>query len=370
MTVYHILLYGMILFGILQRLFLPNKAGKRLYTVLSGTALALVSSLRFMVSTDYYDYWESFLQTYFLGWEDFSIQRLEKGYLSVSRLLSSFTLGYNILFAAFAVLFTTVITCFVYRCSPNICVSFVAFVSFGFLYNSMCFLRQYTALIIMLFAFRYIEQQRFFRFVIFVLLASTFHTSALVMLPFYFILCIPINKITLPIGLAFCGIVLFNSETILGIVTKVFYKGYKLTSVEVIHGTSPGPCIAFMIFLSICLILYKPLVRRNPYNDFLIKLLYWGTYFELIGIKHAIVSRVALLFMTPSVILLAAELVELLNKVFQKKAINTRQTLLAVVLAYALVLLPMLVLHQHLLNINYNGVVPYKSVFSEAFKDY
>lgn len=35
-----------------------------------------------MVSTDYYNYWEGFLQSYFLSWEDFSRQRFEKGYLA------------------------------------------------------------------------------------------------------------------------------------------------------------------------------------------------------------------------------------------------------------------------------------------------
>lgn len=370
MIVYSLLLYGIITFGIVQQLLWGNKNGKRLYCFLSGISLALVSSLRFMVGTDYYRYWESFLQTYFLNWEDFSDQRLEKGYLSISRLLSSFTLGYNILFVAFAVLFSTGITYFIYRYSANVSVSFVAFISFGFLYNSMCFLRQYTALIILLLAFKYIEQRRFFRFVIVVLLASTFHISALIMLPFYFILSIPMNKVTLPIELAFCAIAFLKSEMILKMVTKLFYKDYKLTSMEIIHGTSPGPCIAFLLFLFICLMFYNPLVKQRLYNTFLINLLYWGTFFELIGMKHAIVSRVALLFMTPAVILLTAELVKLLNTSLQKKFANDGHSLVAMLLACTLVMMPMLFLHQHLLDINYNGVVPYQSVFSEEFKDY
>lgn len=370
MAIYNALLFGLILFGVLQRRFLPTECAKRLYCILSGVALALISALRFMVSTDYYNYWEDFLQTYFLSWEDFSRQRFEKGYLSLGRLLSGFTLGYNILFVAFAVLFAIVIACFIYRRSANVWVSFAAFVGFGFLYNSMCFLRQYTALMIMLYAFQYVEQRRFFRYVVFVLLASTFHISALVMLPFYFILQIPMNKITLPVTATLCGIVFFQSEAILSVVTKVFYKKYGLTSVEVIHGTSPGPCIAFLIFLAVCLLFYKPLVRQRPYNAFLVNLLYWGTFLELAGIKHAIISRLALFFMTPAVILLAAELAVLFKKALKRTAWGAKRSLVAAVTAYALLLIPMLVLHQHLLNINYNGVVPYQSVFSEAFRNY
>ncbi|WMJ83503.1 EpsG family protein [Oscillospiraceae bacterium LTW-04] len=370
MAVYYILIFVIILFGILQNRFLPTEQAKKVYCIGGGIALALISSLRFMVSTDYYNYWEGFLQSYFLSWEDFSYQRFEKGYLAISRLLSGFTLGYNILFVAFAILFAAVIACFIYRRSANAWVSFTAFVCFGFLYNSMCFLRQYTALMIMLFAFKYVEQRRFFRFAIFVLLASTFHISAIVMLPFYFILRIPMNRMTLPIALVLCGIALLGSETVLGMVTKVAYKQHGLTSVEVIHGTSPGPGIAFLVFLVICLVLYKPLVQRRPYNTFLINLLYWGTFFELVGIKHAIVSRLALFFMTPAVILLVAELVELFKKNIQSITRSAGQSLAVVVLIYALLLTPMLILHQHLLDINYNGVVPYQSVFSEAFRDY
>ncbi len=370
MAVYHLLLFTIILFGILQNRFLPAQWAKRTYCIVGGIGLTLISSLRFMVSTDYYNYWEGFLQSYFLSWEDFSRQRFEKGYLAVSRLLSGFTLGYNILFVAFAILFATVIACFIYRRSANAWVSFAAFICFGFLYNSMCFLRQYSALMVMLFAFRYIEERRFFRFAIFVLLASTFHISAIVMLPFYFILRLPMNRVTLPIALVLSSVIYFKSETILGMVTKVAYKDYRSTSVEIIHGTSPGPAIAFLVFLIICLMLYKPLVRRQPYNALLVNLLYWGTFLELVGIKHAIISRLALFFMTPAVILLAAELVDLVKKNFQSITKNAGQTLAAAVLAYALLLAPMLVLHQHLLDINYNGVVPYQSVFSEAFGDY
>lgn len=370
MAIYNLLLIGIILFGVLQRLFLPGDTAKKLYCVFAGVALALISSLRFMVSTDYYNYWEGFLQTYFLSWEDFSHQRFEKGYLSISRLLSGFTLGYNILFVAFAILFAVVIACLIYRRSANVWVSFAAFVGFGFLYNSMCFLRQYTALMVMLFAFQYIEQRRFFRYAVLVLLASTFHISAIVMLPFYFILRIPMNKFTLSVELALCAAAFFKSEAILGIVTRIAYKKYSAASIEIIHGTNPGPCIAFLVFLFICLLLYKPLVRRRPYNAFLINLLYWGTFLELVGIKHAIISRLALFFMTPAVILLAAELVEFIKAALLNRTRKAGQSLAAVALAYALLLLPMLVLHQHLLKVNYNGVVPYQSVFSEAFRDY
>ncbi len=370
MAVYHALLLGIIITGILQHRFLPGEWAKGAYCMLCGVALALVSGLRFMVSTDYYNYWEGFLQSYFLTWEDFSRMRFEKGYLSVSRLLSGFTLGYNILFAAFAVLFAVVISYYIYRRSANVWVSFAAFVGFGFLYNSMCFLRQYTALMIMLFAFRYIEQRRFFRFAILVLLASTFHISAIVMLPFYFILRMPMNKLTLPVSLALCAAVFFKSEAVLEMVTSVAYQKYGATSREIVNGTSPGPCIAFLIFLAVCLICYKPLVRQQPYNTFLVNLLYWGVFLELVGIKHAIVSRVALFFMTPAVILLAAELAELFRQWLNRLTKHAKNSLVATVLAYAILLFPMLILHQHLLDINYNGVVPYQSVFSDAFRDY
>lgn len=370
MAVYHALLLGIIIAGVLQRRFWPGELAKGTYCMLCGVALALVSGLRFMVSTDYYNYWEGFLQSYFLTWEDFSRVRFEKGYLSVSRLLSGFTLGHNILFATFAVLFATIISYYIYRRSANAWVSFSAFVGFGFLYNSMCFLRQYTALMIMLFAFRYIEQRRFFRFAILVLLASTFHISAIVMLPFYFILHVPMNKFTLPALLALCAATFLKSEAVLEMVTSVAYQKYGATSREIINGTSPGPCIAFLIFLAVCLICHKALVQRQPYNAFLINLLYWGTFLELVGIKHAIVSRVALFFMTPAVVLLAAELTELLRQGLERLAKTAKKSLAAIVLAYALLLLPMFILHQHLLDINYNGVVPYQSVFSDAFRDY
>lgn len=369
MAVYYILLFGIIVFGILLCDFIPMEKTKKVYCILAAIGLSAISGLRFMVSTDYGNYWEAFLQSNYWDWNEFSYQRMEKGYLSVNRLLTNITLGHNILFVVFAILFGVSIALYIYKYSSNVWVSFFSFVALGFLYNSMCFLRQYTAMLIIMWALKYVEKKHFFRFMIFVLFATTFHLSAIIMIPFYFILRIPMNKVVTSVYLLICGVLFIESDYAVALVTKVFYKKYGASN-EMIHGTSPGPCIGFLVLLFICLVLYKQLVKQRKFNSLLINLLYWGTFFELIGIKHAIISRIALLFMTPAVILLVAELSKLFIKKMQKTKWGIKQPFASVVVAYFILLTPLFVFHQHLLSIDYNGVVPYQSVFSEEFQKY
>jgi hypothetical protein len=91
-------------------------------------------------------------------------------------------------------------------------------------------MRQYLAVMIILFALRYIDQNRFFHYLIWILLASTFHVSAMLMIPFYFILKIPMNRIVLA-AYSIVGAVLYLfSYQLLDFATRFVYKIYTIDS--------------------------------------------------------------------------------------------------------------------------------------------
>jgi len=69
------------------------------------------------------------------------------------------------------------------------------FFTFGMFFDSLDRIRQVAALAVFIYTFEDIEKNNFFRFFIKIIVASLFHFSAFILLPFYFIAKLPINKI-------------------------------------------------------------------------------------------------------------------------------------------------------------------------------
>ncbi len=87
----------------------------------------------------------------------------------------------------------------------------IFFVLFPALYfNTMNIVRQFAAAGIFFFSLRYIENRKFLKYLLCIVLASTLHISSLILIPFYFILAKPLSKKATLI-ICVMGLVLFYS---------------------------------------------------------------------------------------------------------------------------------------------------------------
>lgn len=81
--------------------------------------------------------------------------------------------------------------------------------SSGFFYWTLSGLRQSVAIMIFFFSIKYIIEEKLYKYIIAIILASLFHTSALIMLPIYFLRYIKFNQkivfILFTISLIFIG---------------------------------------------------------------------------------------------------------------------------------------------------------------------
>lgn len=115
------------------------------------------------------------------------------GYETVTNLFkiisSSFTL-FNTLISIF------ITTSFAFFCKKESNLPYLSLLLYVLLiyFPSYFILRQYIAVAISLFAFKYIIDQKLTNFLLIALLALSFHTSAIIIFPLYFIYNIPINK--------------------------------------------------------------------------------------------------------------------------------------------------------------------------------
>ena len=104
--------------------------------------------------------------------------------------------------------------------------SVFCFMTFGLFFNSMNFMRQMIAACILLLAMRFIRKKQLLPYLIVVVFASTFHISALLMIPFYFILRLKLTG-RLLIVYSFVTVLLFAfSKTILDCFNNYIYKDY------------------------------------------------------------------------------------------------------------------------------------------------
>lgn len=76
----------------------------------------------------------------------------------------------------------------------------------------------------------------FIRYAALILAASVFHRSTIIMLPFWFILRIRINAVTLPIYLAAGGGIMLSIMPAINFITKYVYSAYDLKSSNMING--------------------------------------------------------------------------------------------------------------------------------------
>ena len=368
MLVYYLLLVGSLAVGVpLCRL----KHGKGVYCALAGTALFLTAALRSGVGYDYNLYGSWFVDYRLKLTSELGKFKQEKGFLIPMKFVSEVTDNYQVMFVIIAAVISTAVMLFIYFYCEKPYLGVFCFLSFGVFFNSMNFMRQMIAATIVLYAFQYIKKKQFFRFLVFVLLASAFHVSALIMVVFYFLLQIKMNWISLGVYSGLLVLFFIFSEKILNVITRYFYTGYKPgSSIEVSQGTMPIYAILFTLVFIVAFLLRKRLVESDSFNNVFLNCMFFVCFFELMGIKHGIVSRFSVLFLIPAVTVLVPKtlttLVEFCKEKFAKDKVKQSTTKAVAVAVFITFCTGM---YSYMIFNNYNGVYPYKTVISERGSD-
>lgn len=365
MITYWLLLIGLTLGGyFICRL----KHGRLIYCIAAGIALFTVSAVRAHVGYDYNLYGTVFMNNMTRSMENIiAEERMEKGFAIPMKLLSDVTSDYQVMFVIIAFIITLAVMLYIYFYSEKPYLSVFFFLTFGLFFNSMDFMRQMIAASVILYALQFVKKKQFIRFLSLVLFASVFHISALIMIPFYFILRIKMDWLTLGIYSGVTVIYFIFSWDILGFVTKYVYKGYDPTkSPEVINGTNPIYALFFAAFFMLAFLLRKELTEKDSFNNILLNCMFFMVFFEICGIRHAIVSRFAVLFFIPPVVILMPRVFDVLMKKCSKAfgGDKTRTNILKTVSVVVVMGLCSFI-YTYMIANNYNGISPYKTIFEE-----
>ena len=342
--------------------------GRAVYCIFIGTLLFIIAAVRYAVGYDYVLYANWFASLRFMSGFEVMHWSREKGFAVPVKLLSDMFVNPQIMFALIALVITVGVMLLIYKRSAVPWVSVTAFLTSGLFFISMNFMRQFIAAVIISFALRYVAKKRFFRYAGLVLFASTFHYSALFLLPFYFIFKIKLNYITLLLMLAGSAVAYIFVTPLMNFATNFFYTGYDPVSrVEAAGGLSIIYTIAFASFFVVAFVLRKMIAKRNRHTNTLLMAMFFAVFFGLLGTSHAILSRLALLFIIAPVLILSAEIYSVLTDLIRLTFKDSKKVFIVFAAVMNLFFFGFSGAYYCYLisdSVNFNGVVPYQTIFS------
>ncbi len=161
------------------------------FLLLAGGLFVLMATMRYGIGYDYFNYERLYEQLGPMTAAQLVQDPVGKqfiGYSLVTHLLYRAGLDYRSLLLVINLLMTGVVLWFVKRYSPLPWMSLFFYLTLQFFAHSMNLFRQSIAATICLLAYPFLKRRKLLPFVLVVLLAAAFHTSALFFLPFYWIL--------------------------------------------------------------------------------------------------------------------------------------------------------------------------------------
>ena len=144
-------------------------------------------------------------------------------------------LPFNFLLLICSAFFIIALAVAIYKYSPNVAFSWFLFVALGFFGNTFNAIRQYLAAAVFIFSLRYILKGKFISYLLCCLIAFYFHSSAIVLIPIYFIKYFKLNKWTIAItlvGTFLVGIFMEQITKLLSMITNFsYYERYYVTKI-------------------------------------------------------------------------------------------------------------------------------------------
>lgn len=234
------------------------------------------------------------------GFENLKYKDWEIGFVILTKLLgmiipnSIYSYIYYIGF--FSVVTIVPAAIFIYKNSEMPWVSTVLYVNTFLFFMSMNFIRQAVALSIIMLAWHFMKKNKFIPFAVFVIIASLFHQTALLMLPVYLLVKM---KITLKELIVYLYILLFfyiSSTGFIRIITSFFHEEY-VGSAFLNEGLSFVYAILPVIIVIIAFFLAKiRTINVTTETKYIINMTLICALLSITMSKHSIIERLTYYF--------------------------------------------------------------------------
>lgn len=327
---------------------------KKSLLVITFMLLFSISALRFNIGLDYLNYTGTFklanMTSGISGLLTLSkTSTVEIGYLILNRLVGLLTTQVQWIFVISSFITLSLVFYTIYKQSSMAWLSVYLFAVGGYV-SSLNLVRQYIAIGILFFSYKYIKDRKIVGFLVCITIASLFHTSVLFFIPLYFILRINLNFIKISFSLIICLIAIIFFDTLFPFIQRIFYSDYIGTSYGMIKGNINNVIVAF-IYFAFGIFYKKSLIQRNENNNILINWSFINLLFSIMSMKLWIITRI----MEYSSIFLILLIPEIASSIKQK---GIRVSFLVIIIIFTFIL------HVSILINPLNQLTPYKIFFN------
>ena len=294
MLVYLVNILLIIVWAVIFSIGKRTKLKTIIFVAICFLQLYLISAYRIGIGADYKMYSDGFfLMAVDVSRNGFNLGAYEDweiGYILLNKFIGIFTARPADFFMISSLLPLVGPAYLVIRYSRNPFMSVFLYVNLYLFYLDINFVRQGIAMSILCFAYGFLKDRKFWRFLLIVALAACFHLTAIYMIPVFLVCLLKVNTRTLLLylfGLLFYYIL---SDGLLNIVLSSFHSEYSGSifienGVFVHYAFYPLLLCAAMVFLSYYV---KDL---TPTMHMLIHLTLMMGFWQIVMTKHALFER-------------------------------------------------------------------------------
>lgn len=290
MLVYLINIFLIIVWALIFCTGKRTRLKKWLYVGICFAQLYLISAYRYGIGADYSQYAIGFFNMSRDGFSNMQYKDWEIGYVLLNKIIGIST-AQPATFVMISSLFPLIGPAYLIgKYSSNPFMSVFLYVNFYLFYLDMNYIRQAIAMSIICFAFGFLRDKKFWRFLLIVAIAACFHLTVLYMIPVYFVGMLKVNTRSLLLylfGLLFYYIL---SDGLLSIILANFHNEYSgsvfiESGVYFFYAFFPLLLCAGMIALSYFV------KEKSRTLELLIHLTLMMGFWQIVMTKHALFER-------------------------------------------------------------------------------
>lgn len=311
--VYLINIILIIIWGILEWNIKNKKISRLLICIISSIQMVFIIGFRDNVGTDFQNYVSIFEGINKFSISNFSLKRVEPGYLLLNRvigiLFGNFSVILHFIIALLTIFFIIKI---IYEKSYNCFISIYLFISFCLFYSIMNQSRQGLAISITLYSIKYLINDKRIKYFITILIATTIHYSAIVMLLLLFVYNLEVNFKVIKRYIFISIIALLNINIIISLLQYTKYSIYLGSKYDITQGNSVVINLIFRLILLFIVLYFKKECNKNLYVNILYHMAMLCTLFQCLAVKSSLFARITTYFFI-SYILLIPEVIRGIN---------------------------------------------------------
>ena len=291
--------YGLLIFiSAIMLIMVPNI---KLDFYIAWVILVFVSGMRYYVGTDYSMYRSYFKNINTIGIGSNTQVKMKPLYHQINRIIKKITSDDRIFFFIISFITVTLIFIAIKQQSVNYKLSIFLFITLGYYHYSFNEMRQFISVAVFILSGKYIKDRCFKKYLICILIASSIHTSALILLPLYFF----VNKLysirVYQIIIAIIPLIYIGYKFVLDNVAIIIFPKYYNNYISSMsrylsEGAGRTTLVLFCIVIGYCLLNFNSLFNKKDYNVIYFNITVIGLIFSVISLKSFMIGRIGYYF--------------------------------------------------------------------------